>query len=66
MYSSKELSAKFGVQPVINGEGVDIVNFSVDSRTIVNPATTLFFAIKGGNHNGHDYIKPLFSALQRL
>lgn len=62
MYSSKELSAKFGVQPVINGGGVDIVNFSVDSRTIVNPATTLFFAIKGGNHNGHDYIKPLYKS----
>jgi alanine racemase len=33
----------------------------IDSRQIVHPENTVFFAIKGKHHNGHDYV----AALQR-
>ncbi|MCC9041876.1 bifunctional UDP-N-acetylmuramoyl-tripeptide:D-alanyl-D-alanine ligase/alanine racemase [Myroides sp. M-43] len=40
-------------------EYVDISNISVDSRSLQNDQHTLFFALKGGNHDGHDYIEEL-------
>lgn len=40
-------------------EYVDITNISVDSRSLQNDQHTLFFALKGGNHDGHDYITEL-------
>lgn len=40
-------------------EYMDITNISVDSRSLQNDQHTLFFALKGGNHDGHDYITEL-------
>ncbi|MDR0195320.1 MAG: bifunctional UDP-N-acetylmuramoyl-tripeptide:D-alanyl-D-alanine ligase/alanine racemase [Myroides sp.] len=40
-------------------EYVDITNISVDSRSLQNDQHTLFFALKGGNHDGHDYVDEL-------
>ena len=33
----------------------------IDSRSIVVPDNTIFYALKGVNHNGHDYIPDLYS-----
>jgi alanine racemase len=33
----------------------------IDSRTILHPAGSLFFAIRGTYHNGHKYLAPLYS-----
>ena len=33
----------------------------IDSRSIVVPDNTIFYALKGVNHNGHDYISDLYS-----
>ncbi|UCH13239.1 MAG: bifunctional UDP-N-acetylmuramoyl-tripeptide:D-alanyl-D-alanine ligase/alanine racemase [Bacteroidales bacterium] len=32
-----------------------------DSRRLISPADTIFFALEGGIHDGHDYIKDLFT-----
>lgn len=36
------------------------MEISIDSRSVVTPETTLFFALKGKNHDGHDYVKDLY------
>ncbi|MTG98456.1 bifunctional UDP-N-acetylmuramoyl-tripeptide:D-alanyl-D-alanine ligase/alanine racemase [Myroides albus] len=38
---------------------LEINNISVDSRSLLNDEHTLFFALVGKNHNGHDYIAEL-------
>ena len=35
---------------------VNVKEYSIDSRSVMNPEHTLFFALKGKNHDGHDYI----------
>lgn len=60
MYSSKEISE------ILNGkaygvEDFEITEVSVDSRSVNVPETTLFFALKGVNHDGHDYVKKLYT-----
>lgn len=42
------------------GESVEITEYSIDSRSVVNPEHTLFFALEGTNHNAHDYIQHLY------
>lgn len=38
----------------------EIKEFCVDSRSVSMPGRTLFFALKGVNHNGHDYVCELY------
>lgn len=40
-------------------EHFEIHRVSVDSRTLLNDSTTLFFALVGPNHDGHTYIEEL-------
>ena len=44
-----------------SGIPVEIMEYSIDSRSVVTPEHTLFFALTGNNHNGHDYIRTLYS-----
>ena len=44
-----------------SGIPVKITEYSIDSRTVVSPEHTLFFALTGSNHNGHDYISTLYA-----
>uniref|UniRef100_UPI0040278D76 bifunctional UDP-N-acetylmuramoyl-tripeptide:D-alanyl-D-alanine ligase/alanine racemase n=1 Tax=Butyricimonas virosa TaxID=544645 RepID=UPI0040278D76 len=46
---------------VHSGIPVEIMEYSIDSRSVVTPEHTLFFALTGNNHNGHDYIRTLYS-----
>jgi len=32
-----------------------------DSRRLISPSDTIFFALEGDRHNGHDYIKDLYT-----
>jgi alanine racemase len=32
-----------------------------DSRRLISPSDTIFFALEGENHNGHDYINELYA-----
>lgn len=51
------LNAKI-IVPISNKE-IEFNRVSIDSRTVLNDASTLFFALIGANHDGHDYIKAL-------
>lgn len=37
-----------------------IINLAIDSRTITEPHTTLFFCLRGERNNGHDFIDELY------
>ncbi len=37
-----------------------ILHYLTDSRKLINPANTIFIAIQGARHDGHDYIRTLF------
>lgn len=44
-----------------------VENVSIDSRSLQNSSGTLFFALKGSNHDGHDYIEALiFKGVQNF
>ena len=54
------------IAEIINGTlhcgiPVEIMEYSIDSRSVVTPEHTLFFALTGNNHNGHDYIRTLYT-----
>lgn len=42
------------------GKDFEIKEVSIDSRAVQTPDSTLFFALKGVNHNGHDYVEELY------
>lgn len=57
------LTTDEGLTLTIRGNGnIDclIKELLIDSRKINNPSTSLFFAIKGDRHDGHDYIQDLY------
>lgn len=36
------------------------MEISIDSRSVTTPESTMFFALKGPNHDGHDYVVKLY------
>lgn len=59
MYNRQEISEILNCK-VGKANGLKLERVSVDSRSVDIPETTLFFALKGVNHNGHDYIRSLY------
>lgn len=50
---------------IVGGKLIGVGNFeiqslSIDSRTLVSASNTLFFALVGERHNGHEYILDLY------
>jgi alanine racemase len=43
------------------GEDVTIKLLLTDSRRLISPADTIFFALQGERHDGHDYIRDLYA-----
>ncbi|HRH65230.1 MAG TPA: bifunctional UDP-N-acetylmuramoyl-tripeptide:D-alanyl-D-alanine ligase/alanine racemase [Bacteroidia bacterium] len=59
-YSIEQIAAITGGRLVVNDpEDHRIVDLLTDSRKIVHPETSLFFAIKGERHDGHKFIPEL-------
>ena len=52
-----EIEAKFNAP----FEDFSVENISIDSRSLQNNQGTLFFALKGNNHDAHQYIESLIS-----
>ena len=46
---------------LIDLKDFEISEVSVDSRSVNRPEKTLFFALKGVNHNGHNYVEGLYN-----
>ncbi len=59
-YSIKEI-VKYTGGDIYFSEDRFISDISIDSRTILIPEYTLFFAIKGPRNDGHDYLPSLYS-----
>jgi alanine racemase len=59
LYSIEEVNAAIGGKSFICFPEKKIEFLLTDSRKLTDPAGSLFFAIEGTRHNGHDYIKEL-------
>jgi alanine racemase len=46
---------------LLTGEDVKVRLLLTDSRRLISPADTIFFALQGERHNGHDYIRDLYA-----
>lgn len=61
-YSLQQLAEVLGVDCRIGNEGASAISFLItDSRKVVDPEHSLFFAIKGERHDGHKYIADLYA-----
>ncbi|MFC2119296.1 bifunctional UDP-N-acetylmuramoyl-tripeptide:D-alanyl-D-alanine ligase/alanine racemase [Bacteroidota bacterium] len=54
------------IKEIINGSGKVIKNSKIrnllfDSRNLISPSDSLFFALEGKQRNGHDYISSLYN-----
>ena len=59
MRCNQETAALLGT-PLREVTEREITEISVDSRSVTRPEGTLFFALKGVNHDAHDYIPALY------
>ena len=57
-YSLEEIASITG--GILTGRNSRIERIITDSRNPFDPTATLFVAIRGNNHNGHDYIPTLY------
>ena len=58
-FSITNIISQIQAEKVGNFEDFIIENISIDSRSMQNNSGTLFFALKGQNHDAHDYIDVL-------
>lgn len=47
-------------KPIARHENVFVEHLLTDSRKLIFPATSLFFAIKGPRRDGHSFLEPLY------
>lgn len=60
VYALTELAQVLGAEVYIGATNVtEIAHLITDSRKVVSPELSLFFAIKGDRRDGHDFIKDL-------
>ena len=59
IYSIKHIAGIINSKTVVNTDA-NIEHLLIDSRTVLFPADSLFFALKGPRRNGHSYINELF------
>ena len=57
--SIRDIAAQLGV--LTNKSDLIVDHISIDSRTISNGGSTLFIAIKGERHDGHEYVPELYN-----
>lgn len=58
-YSSKEIASVINAKLSGNPD-FQIRNIAIDSRTITDPGSSMFIAIKGERHDGHKFIPDLY------
>src|ERR1700761_2435524 len=60
MIRFSQLSSITGGTPLLQSKDRDVARLMIDSRKVVAGEDSLFFAIRGQHHNGHDYIHTLY------
>ncbi|NJM78422.1 MAG: bifunctional UDP-N-acetylmuramoyl-tripeptide:D-alanyl-D-alanine ligase/alanine racemase [Flavobacterium sp.] len=60
-FSIQNIIPKINAVTIGYFDDFSIENISIDSRSMQNNSGTLFFALKGQNHDAHDYINQLIS-----
>jgi len=55
----KEIISSIDAEIVGSFDRFSVENISIDSRSLQNNSGTLFFALKGNNHDAHNYIESL-------
>ncbi|HJS01774.1 MAG TPA: bifunctional UDP-N-acetylmuramoyl-tripeptide:D-alanyl-D-alanine ligase/alanine racemase [Flavobacterium sp.] len=58
-FAIKNIISYIHAKPLGSFDDFIIENISIDSRSLQNNTGTLFFALKGQNHDGHHYIEQL-------
>ncbi len=58
-FTIKNIISYIHAKPLGSFDDFIIENISIDSRSLQNNTGTLFFALKGQNHDGHHYIEQL-------
>ncbi|WP_445456631.1 bifunctional UDP-N-acetylmuramoyl-tripeptide:D-alanyl-D-alanine ligase/alanine racemase [Flavobacterium sp. HNIBRBA15423] len=58
-FAIKNIISFIHAKPLGSFDDFIIENISIDSRSLQNNTGTLFFALKGQNHDGHHYIEQL-------
>lgn len=58
-FAIKKIISYIHAKPLGSFDDFIIENISIDSRSLQNNTGTLFFALKGQNHDGHHYIEQL-------
>ncbi|MGB3947158.1 MAG: bifunctional UDP-N-acetylmuramoyl-tripeptide:D-alanyl-D-alanine ligase/alanine racemase [Bacteroidia bacterium] len=60
-YTIEKIATIISATVLGNGNKNSVIkNLLIDSRKLINPDTSLFFAIKGERHDGHTYINDLY------
>ena len=59
-YTTEQLQLAIGVPPLQRGREGRISRLLLDSRQLQSPESSLFFAIAGPHHDGHDYVAGLY------
>ncbi len=59
-YSFAKIASVIGVQ-IIGNKNYTITQLLIDSRGVTFPSDSLFFAIRGTRHDGHQYISDLYN-----
>ncbi len=59
-YSLKQVAEIVGGNLIGNGIKQQICDLLIDSRHLMNPSQTLFFALKSSRNDGHKYIEELY------
>lgn len=59
MYTIRKISEILNCKAAIECD-FEMKEVSIDSRSVSRPETTLFFALQGANHDGHDYVGQLY------
>lgn len=61
-YSITEIASMLGVETSFLGDPMaNVAQLLIDSRSVATPATSLFFALKTKNDDGHRYIPELYN-----
>lgn len=61
IYNFSNIATILNGQIIVQQNNLAITEISIDTRKILNPYHSLFFAIKGIRNNGHQYIEDAYN-----